>query len=108
MALPKDEDYVTQNFESLKQKTYYIALNEMVDERLEEMPLEMTDYGRGLDLLDLPAVDADGGEALIAVLVSLGAVLVVGGVVLVVFLVRRKHGKKPAKKKKYQVKLLKK
>ena len=105
MRLPKEETYINTHFEELKQKTYYITLNAMVEERLDEMPLVMTDFGNSLDFFDLSPVDADGGEALIVVLWIVGGVLVAAGVVVTVLLVGRKkglakHGNQKAKKRK--------
>ena len=77
MRMPKDAAYMQQHFEALKQKTYFVALNRMLDERLETLTLEMTDYGNSLDLTALPAIDADGGETvLLVVWIAAGAVTV--------------------------------
>lgn len=97
MRKPKDDAYINANFESLKQKTYYVTLNGKVNERLAAMELNMTDFGRELDLLDLPEVDADGGEVLFWVSVSLCGIIGVGAVVAIVWLVVRKLRQRKAK-----------
>ena len=97
MRKPKDDAYINANFESLKQKTYYVTLNGKVNERLAAMELNMTDFGRELDLLDLPEVDADGGEVLFWVSVSICGIIGVGAVVAIVWLVVRKLRQRKAK-----------
>lgn len=92
MRLPKDADYINEHFEELKQKTYYVQLNAAVEKRLAEMPLVMTDFGNSLDLLDLSAVDANGGEALIVILWIVGGIAVVAVIVVVVLMIGRKKG----------------
>ena len=88
MRMPKDASYISEHFEELKQRSYYVELNRMVDERMVGMELKMTDYGEELDLLDLPPIDAGGGEVAFAVTVVLcsvvGAAAVITGVVLLV------------------------
>ena len=95
--LPMEESYIEENFEELKRKTYYVTLNKILDQRMEEMTLEMTDFGSSLDLLDLPVIDADGGEWLFILMIVLISVAAVGGVVAVVYLV--KYRKQSTKKK---------
>lgn len=79
MRLPKSEEYILENLENLKGKTYYIVLNQMVQKKLSEMKLEMTDFGKGLDVMALDPIDAGGGEGI--------ALVIVGALVLVVVLV---------------------
>lgn len=94
MRLPKDDAYITENFNMLKQKAYYIELNKMVEEKLATLTLTMTKYGDSLDLTALPAIDADGGATThTVVVVCVCAVLVAGVGVAVYFLLRRNAGK---------------
>ena len=90
--------YVTENFESLKRKTYHIELNRQVEQRRAEMPLELNSFGESLDLLNLPAVNAGGGEWLFPFFTVLGIVLVVGGGLVFFTLYQRKKGSKKRKK----------
>lgn len=108
MRMPKDAAYIEENFQYLKEKSYYVTLNKMVNDKLNTVPLEMTKFGNSLDLLHLPAVDADGGEAPFAIGVSVAVLLGVCAVVAVVLLLirmRRKNasakggGKRSQKKK---------
>lgn len=92
MRMPKDAAYIDEHFEELKQKTYYVTLNAMVEERLAAMPLVMTDFGSSLDLFELSVVDADGGDTLMAWLLVIGAVLLAAGVAVLVLVVGRKKG----------------
>ncbi len=86
MRLPKQAAYIEENLESLKGKIYFIVLNDKVDARLAELEsdLEMTRFGKSLDYMELPAIDAGGGEVLYAVLlvggisVGISAVLLIG------------------------------
>lgn len=93
MRFPKDNAYMEEHFEELKQKTYYIHLNDMVEKRYSETELEMTKYGEGLELTDLAAIDANGGET---ALIVISAVVGVAAVVLAVLILRRRAGKKAA------------
>ena len=100
MRLPKDAAYIEKNFQTLKEKTYYVELNQKVDERLASLSLEMTSYGRSLDLLDLPPIDADGGEVPFVIGVVSGCVVCVGAVAVIVAMLlrkRKKDGKKRTK-----------
>ena len=94
MNLPKEESYVAQNFEALKQKSYFIHLNDMVDEKLAGMTLEKTKYGASLDLTDLDPIDANGGQTVFVILwVSVGVVAVIGlGMLATAFLKKRRSG----------------
>ena len=75
----------------------------MVDEIYAGMTLEMTDYGRSLDLMNLPAIDANGGETwnnLLWIGIIVGSVLVIGAAsVLIGYLIK-------SKKRKVKVRLL--
>lgn len=79
MRMPKSETYIKEHFQELKEKTYFIILNGMVEKRFSEMKLEKTSFGGGLDVTDLPVIHADGG---LWIYVSSG--IVVGAIVLVV------------------------
>lgn len=98
MRMPKDAAYIESNFQMLKEKTYYVALNEMVNEKLSTVSPELTKFGASLDLLSLPAVDADGGEVAFVVGVVLAVAVGTGAVVAVALLLIRKRGKKPVAK----------
>ncbi len=104
MCMPKDEEYMKENFEEFKNQSYFVELNNAVDERLEEMTLEKTSFGESLDLTDLPRINARGGDILITVLVIVGvvAVLVIAYFVVRAFLKRKsgESGKGGAKKDK--------
>ena len=103
MLMPKDQEYIKKNFQYLKEQTYYLRLNEMVDEIYAGMTLEMTDYGRSLDLMNLPAIDANGGETwnnLLWIGIIVGSVLVIGAAsILIGYLIK-------SKKRKVKVRLL--
>jgi hypothetical protein len=100
MRAPMDTDYVSQHFEELKQKSYYVYLNQKAEAYMTGSELTWTEDGLELDLLDLPELEADGGEWV----KTLVALLIVGAVVgaialLVVFLPDKDNKKKKAKKK---------
>jgi hypothetical protein len=97
MRLPKEESYIELNFQKLKEKSYFVTLNDKVSAKLAAMTLEMTPFGEGLDLTDLPAISAGAGSTMITVGVVAGVVLVVGVSVGVVFAVYKK--KRAAKSK---------
>ena len=111
MRLPKDEQYMKDNLEELKTKTYYIVLNEMIDKWLAENPLVMTDFGKSLDPAALDPIEPDGGEGwLIAIpLIAGGLAVIVAIFVIRVLMLRAKvkkgkqgsalrYGKKKKKK----------
>ena len=102
MHMPKDGAYIEEHFEELKQKTYYIQLNDRIDRRMATITLEMTKYGASLDLLDLPPIDANGGAFLHVIKIVAIALASVAAVVVTIVLVRRHKpagkGKKRAKK----------
>lgn len=93
MRLPKDAAYMEQEFQTMKEKSYYVALNNLVDARLSAMTVEATDYGNSLDLMNLPPIDADGGEVVFVVSVVLAAVLTAGLVIGVVWYIFKRRGK---------------
>jgi hypothetical protein len=100
MLLPNDEAYINEHFQELKEKTYYVKLNDMVDQRLSTMTLEMTRYGEGLDLMDLPPIDADGGEGAFIAAIVISAVLCGTALFAVVYMISKKKGKLKKKAKK--------
>lgn len=80
MRMPKEAAYMEENFEVLKQKSYFVALNTAVETRYAALTLEMTEFGEGLDLTDLDEIDAAGGELmmkLLAVGIGVAVLLVV-------------------------------
>ena len=101
MRLPKEDRYLQENLETLKNKTYFIQLNEKLSKWLEQNPLQMTDYGKSLDPAALEVIEADGGEGIFAVIwIAVGATaLLVGVWVVRVLLLRRrlKKGKLPVR-----------
>jgi hypothetical protein len=100
MRLPKDETYISGHFQQLKEKTYYVKLNEMVDQRLATMTLEMTNYGERLDLLELPPIDADGGQGAFIAAIVISGVISCSALFAVVYVVSKKKGKLKKKAKK--------
>ena len=103
MRLPKVESYLKENLSTLKNKTYFIVLNEKLDKWLSENPLTLTSFGESLDPAALEAIEPDGGEGIITVIwIGAAVVLLVVGVwVMRVLLLRRKlkKAKLPAQKK---------
>lgn len=98
MRLPKDTAYINKNFEALKEKTYFVALNNKVNARMAELVPTMTDYGSSLDLLNLPTIDAAGGEGIFLVLWgALGALALLGVAWTVRYLIFRHKGAKAKK-----------
>lgn len=96
MRLPKEADYIKANFQTLKEKSYFVTLNAKVDERLATMSLQRTSFGEGLDLTALPTISASAGSTMITVGVIVGITLAVGAAVAIVFVVYKK--KRAAKK----------
>ena len=82
MRAPLDDTYIDSHFEELKQKSYYVYLNQKAEDYIDGGLVEWTEYGAELDLLDLPELEADGGEWLDTVI----AAAIVGAVVLVIAL----------------------
>ena len=81
MRMPKDEQYMKDNLGELKTKTYYVVLNEMIGEWLEENPLTMTSFGESLDPAALESIEPDGGESsVVVILVIVGAVVVIAAI----------------------------
>ena len=99
MRLPKDNAYVEENFQELKEKVYYVELNRMVDERLATMTVTSTEYGDSLDLMDLPPIDADGGEAAFVISVVLSVLMVVGLLACVIWYLWHHRQQRPRKAK---------
>jgi len=93
MRLPKDDDYITTNFEMLKGKSYFVTLNQKVDAKLSAMTLTKTKFGARLDLTALPEIDPDGGNLLL-MWSAVALVAVAGGVVLLVVFRYRSRQKK--------------
>ena len=91
MRLPKDDDYINENFEILKSKTYYVHLNDKVDQKLAAMTLTKTKFGESLDLTNLPEIDPDGGNTLLVISAVAAAAVAVAVALLVIF---RSRGKK--------------
>ena len=84
MRLEKQESYIKNNFEALKNQTYLIQLNAKVAECRAQMTLEKTSLGESIDLLKLAPIDADAGSrvwviVLIGGVVAVAAVLALGG-----------------------------
>ncbi|MBQ3056417.1 MAG: SurA N-terminal domain-containing protein [Clostridia bacterium] len=92
MRLPKDTAYINEHFETLRDKSYFVTLNQKVDEKLATMTLSKTNFGEKLDLTNLAPIDPDGGnQAIVIVSVAAGAVL--AGVSVMLFLRARKKRK---------------
>ena len=114
MRLPKDEQYMKENLEELKGKTYYVVLNKMIDKWLAENPLQMTSFGESLDPAALESIEPDGGESgVVVVLVIVGAVALIVAIFVIrvltlrakmkkgkqAFAVKSGHNKKKSEKK---------
>ncbi len=94
MRLPKVASYIEENFESLKDKSYFVTLNQRVDEKLAGMTLSKTSFGKKLDLADLPAIDPDGGSTAIVIASIAGGVLLGGAFVFgFIKFYRKRHAK---------------
>ena len=101
MRAPLDDTYVSAHFEELKQKSYYVYLNQKAEAYINGATLEWTEFGAELDLLNLPVLEADGGEWVNTLI----AALIIGAVVIVIALLvkflpdkDKKKSKKKAKK----------
>ncbi len=95
MRLPKDEQYIKDNLSTLKNKSYYVVLNDMIDKWLAENPMQMTAFGESLDPAALEIIEPDGGEGLgIAIPLIVCAVLVIVGVFVIRVFVLRSRLKK--------------
>ncbi len=53
LRLPKEEDYIEMNFDSLKDRYIYVMFENMINARANELELEYTDYGKTLDFASL-------------------------------------------------------
>ena len=99
MRLPKDEQYMKDNLEELKGKTYYVVLNQMIDEWLAENPLMMTSFGESLDPAALEPIEPDGGEGwLIAIPLIAGGLAVIVAIFVIRVLMLRAKVKKGKQK----------
>lgn len=101
MRMPKDEQYLKENLNTLKSKAYYVTLNEMIDRWMQENPMVLTSFGEALDPTELEVIEPDGREGwMIAIpLVVCGIVLVLAIFVIRVFVLRaRLKSGKPMKK----------
>ena len=94
MRLEKEDAYIEENFQTLKEKSYFVKLNRDVEARLAELTLKKTSFGEGLNLKNLPVIRAGAGSTAIFVALIAGGVLLVGGGV---FLLVRVLGKKRKK-----------
>lgn len=94
MRLPKVASYIEENFEALKGQSYFVMLNQRVEEKLSTMTLAKTKFGEGLDLTALPPIDPNGGTTVI-VISSIAAGLLLGGAFALGFVkfYRRRHAK---------------
>ena len=100
MRAPKDDAYIDAHLNELEQKIDYVSINRKAERYLTELTLEWTELGAELDILDLPELEADGGEwvkTLIALLILAG---IVGLIAALVVLIPNKDKKKKKKKKK--------
>lgn len=99
MRLPKDETYISEHYQELKEKSYIVQLNRKVEERFAGMTVEMTSFGASLDYLQLRPVVVDGGEHTVVWWIVGGvlAALTLTGLILY-FVRRKKGGRAPAKK----------
>ena len=90
MRLPMDQQYMQENLENLKGKTYYVTLNEMIDTWMEKNPLVLTSFGESLDPTALESIEPDGGEGwLVALpLIIVGIVLIIAVFVIRVLVLR--------------------
>lgn len=53
LRLPKEDDYIEMNFDSLKDRYIYVMYENIIAARANEISLEYTDYGKTLDLMSL-------------------------------------------------------
>ena len=97
----KDADYINAHFQNLKEKFYFIRLNEMVQERLSTLTAEKTRLGARLDLCDLTPIRAGGGRGTIIAAIAVGiGVFAVAAVAVVVQWRKRHRGREKAKENK--------
>ena len=93
MRMPKDETYIEDHFQLLKEKTYFIKLNDMVDALLPTLKVEPTDFGKELVLTALEPIDANGGKAFYIVTAVIVVVICATVVVFVMSRIQRKKRK---------------
>ena len=91
MRLPKDAAYIHENFDTLRDKSYFVTLNQKVEQKLATMSVEKTSFGKGLDLTSLAPIDPDGGSTMIIVWAISGVVLLCGGGAVAVLRHRKKR-----------------
>ncbi len=91
MRLPKDTTYINEHFETLRDKSYFVTLNQKVDEKLAAMTLTKTNFGKGLDLANLTPLDPDGGNQLIVTVAIVAGVVLVSGAAVWFFKTRKKR-----------------
>lgn len=53
LRLPKENDYIEMNFDSLKDRYIYVMYENIINARALEMSLDYTDYGKALDFASL-------------------------------------------------------
>jgi len=95
MRLPKNEEYIALHLQQLKEKSYFVVLNEKVEQKLVGMTLEKTEFGEELDFTDLPTLDVEGGSRMILIGgIAGGAVLLA---VILIVVVRSFRKRKAAK-----------
>ena len=97
MLLPKDASYIEKNFQTLKEKPYFIYLNDKVDKWLAENELVKTAFGESLDFAKLPDINPRGGSNLITVGVIVGSVAVVAVICFFAVKSSKKSGTTPKK-----------
>ncbi len=100
MLLPKDASYIERNFQALKEKPYFIYLNDKVDEWLAENELEKTSFGEELDFASLPEINPRGGSNLITAGVIVGSVVVVFVIGFLTMKFSKKRSAQKGKRKK--------
>ncbi len=91
MRLPKESSYIDAHFQTLKETSYFIGLNAMVEERMSTLTLQMTDFGNSLDLCDLPAIDVDGGSRTMTVVIVVACAVALGVGALIALRVKKTH-----------------
>ncbi|MBR6726564.1 MAG: hypothetical protein IKM08_00080 [Clostridia bacterium] len=100
MNAPKDDSYVKANLTTLKQKNFYVKLNQKAEAYMDSLTLEWTEFGEELDILDLPELEADGGEWVKTLIGVLILAAIVGVIAAMVIFIPYKDDKKKKKKKK--------
>lgn len=100
MRLPKDEAYIGEHYQELKEKSYIVQLNRKVEERFAAMHAEMTSFGASLDYCNLKSVVADGGERWTVFWIVGGVFVGLAVVGLILYFVLRGKGAKTTAGKK--------